>query len=321
MTGRHVALLVEDDESIARVLIQILASIGFDAIHVTTREAALAEIARRSFCLVLFDMQLPDAPGSVALVTTGLTLLKKDLRGAFPGRNEADKHRVQAIAVTGHSGKPDFVTRVMQEGADDFILKPFDEDLTAVADKVHRCLRHSGRIDHAQCGGITQLATHGTLPPPPLTEPSSARERLTQIRLTGRVARRRFDILVDGEAASLPEAALAVLLRFEAARVASPPGWVHVSDLAATDADAHKLISRLRSELRPFLRKTRGELLVNDRGQYRLDERIAIDVDEALEGTDAGAIAALARAIRGTERSPGPTKAARAKGPTSKRSG
>jgi FixJ family two-component response regulator len=91
-------------------------------------------------------------------VTTGLTLLRKDLRGAFPGRTENDKRCMQVIVVTGYSSDSDFVIRVMQEGADDFIVKPFDADLTRVADKISNCLRHSGRVAHGDCAAQTKAA-------------------------------------------------------------------------------------------------------------------------------------------------------------------
>lgn len=276
MTDRHVALIVEDDDGTAKILKDVVASLGHASIHVTTREQALAEIAKKSFCYVLLDMQIPDLPDSIPLVTTGLTLLKKDLRGTFPARSEHDKRLMQIIVVTGYSEDTDFVTRVMQEGADDFIVKPFDADLTRVADKISNCLRHSGRSDHAACAQQTKAATgRGSVPPVVGVTAGDARGTGVRLSLDGVQAKRRTAITVEAKQVALQDAHFAFLLRLVVASQREPGAWSSRHDLGV--GRTPETPSRLRQAL-AVAAPLGFEIVQSDHdGRCRLNPGVVVD--------------------------------------------
>lgn len=56
-------LIIEDDMSTATVILRTLVREGFDPVHVDTGAAAIAEIRKAAFDMVICDMNLPDSTG------------------------------------------------------------------------------------------------------------------------------------------------------------------------------------------------------------------------------------------------------------------
>ena len=65
MKERHVALIVEDDKETAKDLVEILRSVECDDIIVDNHDDALSTLQRRSFCLILLDLQIKGASDSI----------------------------------------------------------------------------------------------------------------------------------------------------------------------------------------------------------------------------------------------------------------
>ena len=96
--------MVDDDQTIARLLLRILAHAGYQSVrHVTTGQEALQEAARSHF--ILLDQQLPDA--------TGLELLPRLL---------AAPTQPVVILITAH-GNEALAAAALRQGAEDYLRK------------------------------------------------------------------------------------------------------------------------------------------------------------------------------------------------------
>jgi DNA-binding NtrC family response regulator len=103
-------LVVDDDPSVGRVLVALLRQAGYEASHAPGAQAALAELTRRPYDLVVTDLRMPG--------TDGLALLEVVKR---------EHPEVPVIMLTAYGNVPTAV-QAMRAGADDFLLKPFDRD-------------------------------------------------------------------------------------------------------------------------------------------------------------------------------------------------
>jgi two-component system phosphate regulon response regulator OmpR len=100
-------LVVDDDPSVRKMLVEYLSTHGYEVAQAASGEAMRAELARATPAVVLLDIGLPGEDG--------LTL----------ARYLRERHDVGIIMVTGQG---DVVDRVagLEVGADDYIAKPFD---------------------------------------------------------------------------------------------------------------------------------------------------------------------------------------------------
>lgn len=103
-------LIVEDDPAIRSLMCRVLAAKSYAVTEVGTAATALREISRREISLVLLDLGLPDLDGTVALRMI---------------RSVSD---VPVIVVTGRTDESS-VVEVLDDGADDYVAKPFSSDL------------------------------------------------------------------------------------------------------------------------------------------------------------------------------------------------
>jgi DNA-binding response OmpR family regulator len=99
-------LLVEDDTTIRTALARAYNMAGHAVCGVGTALEALREVAVRPPELVVLDLGLPDMDGAVVL---------RMIRG---------ESNVPVIVATGRSGEA-HVIRLLNAGADDFVVKPF----------------------------------------------------------------------------------------------------------------------------------------------------------------------------------------------------
>jgi DNA-binding NtrC family response regulator len=100
-------LIVDDDPLIRRTLLQVIREHGYGVAAVGSSEEALAQLARTPSRLVLADVRLPGV--------SGLDLLR-EVRRRYP--------QVRVALITGF-GSVEMAVEAMQEGAQDFLLKPF----------------------------------------------------------------------------------------------------------------------------------------------------------------------------------------------------
>jgi len=103
-------LLVEDKESLRRVLRLTLESAGYTVGEAEDARAAAQEIARQPFRLVLTDLRMPHG--------SGLDVLRA---------SKAADPEVPVVLMTGY-GSIDEAVQAMKDGAHDFLQKPVDSN-------------------------------------------------------------------------------------------------------------------------------------------------------------------------------------------------
>ncbi|MCC0697115.1 response regulator transcription factor [Clostridioides sp. ES-S-0048-02] len=118
--------LVEDDKAIAKNLMLLLHSEGFEVTHAPTRGEAIAILSSNKFDLALIDISLPDGNGF-----TVCTEIK-------------EMQDVPVIFLTASGDEASVVTG-LNIGADDYITKPFrPRELIA---RIGTALRKNGRSE------------------------------------------------------------------------------------------------------------------------------------------------------------------------------
>jgi DNA-binding response OmpR family regulator len=133
MKGR--ILVVEDDSSLARLLLDNLAFEGFSVVHAVDGADAVAKAASLAPDLVLLDLTLPELDGFDVCRT---------LSARYP--------EIRIIIVTARVGKDDKV-RGLELGADDYVTKPFALD--ELLARVQAVLRRRGpRLRYLSFGEV-----------------------------------------------------------------------------------------------------------------------------------------------------------------------
>ena len=103
-------LLVEDDETFARVISRALQQRGYDVTHAATQHDAAQEIARQTFAYAILDLNLGDH--------TSLELIPLL-------RNRT--HSIRILILTGYASISTAVDAI-KLGADNYLAKPADTD-------------------------------------------------------------------------------------------------------------------------------------------------------------------------------------------------
>ncbi len=117
MKGYRV-LIVEDDQKMNQALLHIISKEGYSAQSVDSGEKALEQIKDTRFDLIISDLKLPGIDGRQLLKATK--------------QYDAD---ILFVIITAY-GTVDTAVSAMKEGAEDYILKPFDmEELRLVIKK------------------------------------------------------------------------------------------------------------------------------------------------------------------------------------------
>lgn len=116
-------LVVDDAQSFCFMIKGCLDDSGYQTTSVSDGNAALAELERGRFDLILSDMVMPEMDGVALLHQVRLRY-----------------SRIPFVLVTGH-GSVDNAVAAMKEGADDYLLKPLNLDELLVV--VERLLDHA----------------------------------------------------------------------------------------------------------------------------------------------------------------------------------
>ncbi len=131
---KYPILVIDDEESIRRLLEKELASSSREVFTANDAAGALGMVRQRWFDVIIMDLLLPDS--------SDLELLIK-VRDLSPG--------TEVVMITGH-GDIDSAVEAMKFGACDFIPKPFNLDrLDLIVEKAHqraRLSRENKRLKH-----------------------------------------------------------------------------------------------------------------------------------------------------------------------------
>lgn len=158
-------LLVEDDQMVRGALVRALTSLGHVVHPVGTALDALREVTEQKPDLVILDLGLPDLDGAAAL---------RMLRG------DSD---VPVIVATAR-GDEASVVRLLNDGADDYVVKPFSS--VHLAARMNALLRRTGRASESGREGDITIGE--------LTVNVARRQAVLAGRPLG-LSRREFDLL------------------------------------------------------------------------------------------------------------------------------
>ncbi len=111
MGERARILVVDDDESIRKVLATILKEEGFDVDTAKNGKQAIEKSKIRLYNVALIDIRLPDMDG---------TKLLTKIRDTTP--------KMRKIMVTGYPSLQNAI-EALNKGADAYIMKPFNVDM------------------------------------------------------------------------------------------------------------------------------------------------------------------------------------------------
>lgn len=141
LPGKGRILVVDDDYDIRELLESFVESIGFDCVKASDGLEAMEILAKQSFAIVITDMIMPEVGGMELL---------GHIKTHYPGTS--------VLVVTGYAGTFSYVD-VIQAGASDFIVKPFNFD--ELEAKLKRILREqemlSGLEFLSNCDALTGL--------------------------------------------------------------------------------------------------------------------------------------------------------------------
>jgi DNA-binding response OmpR family regulator len=121
-THRPTVLLIEDDDSTADVMAELLASNQFRVERAATAADAAAFAADHRVDLVILDLILPDADGLVFLI-------------------ELRRHTDAPVIVCSASNRNRDAVLALRLGADDYVAKPFD--IAELEERVRAVMRRA----------------------------------------------------------------------------------------------------------------------------------------------------------------------------------
>ena len=238
-------LFVEDDEMLRAATVQALLLAGFDVTAFADAEAALAAIDRDFDGVVVSDIRMPRMDG--------LDLLAR-LRALDPD--------LSVILVTGHGDVP-MAVKALQDGAADFLTKPFAADHLAASIRRaldRRALVLENRRLHA---AVARLENDDGL--------IGESQAMTKLRETiRRIAAADVDVLVEGETGTGKEL-IARLIHREGPRRGRP--FIAINCGALSEATAEIELFGHAADSVPQTRLSRtGQIAASDGGTLLLDE-------------------------------------------------
>jgi len=172
-------LVVDDEESLRHMLVVLLKREGYEPTAVASGEAALAELARESYDVVLSDVRMPKL-GGLELV------------------DEIQKRQIPTTVILMTAfGSVDIAVEAMKRGAYDYISKPFRPDeivlILKKAEERERLFRENATLKqalearrHDEARGVAGIISSG--------------QRMQEIlRTTRKIAEYKTTVLITGE--------------------------------------------------------------------------------------------------------------------------
>jgi DNA-binding response OmpR family regulator len=255
MRSRHCALIVEDQERVAKDLAEILATIDCDAVIARDKEEATTLLEREEPCLVLLDLSIPLTSNAMkGRPAVGVSLLQ-EIRSVF-GKPRGDGLWLPIIVVSGHAEEVDQAVEIMKLDADDLIQKPYKEE--NVVRKVRAALLKSGRDSHNRCA-----------------EARSAAAGPNVVRISGLTVKNRTVVTIGNSEVQLSDRSLTVFLQLLVAHIQGEP--IPLGQFGRDDQNAYKVIDRLRTSLRSAVANP-TEFVINVGGRYALRRDVVLGV-------------------------------------------
>jgi two-component system response regulator HydG len=115
-------LIVDDDTSMCELLAESLAQQGYEVRWKASAQEALAEVEQRNFDVVLTDINM------------------KEMNGLELCQRATEAHPDLPVIVITAFGSMETAVQAIRAGAYDFITKPFDIDVVAIA--IERAVKH-----------------------------------------------------------------------------------------------------------------------------------------------------------------------------------
>jgi ActR/RegA family two-component response regulator len=309
MSNRHVALLVEDHEPTAAAVKERLASMGFDVLHASTQEEALALVERGGFCFALLDLQIKRTAESIEESVEAGEAVVFAVRNKYPAYNDGlEMHWLPILVMSGYAKDPLFLVQMVKRGADEYLFKSEPREPTKpnmpdsrITERIVNALERSGRKSHAGCADANRRAV--TRPAECDTSAADG-DRVVTLTITGRLVESgnslRNQVVVGKHERCLPNSSFVVLMHLVGARVTSPGGWAHKDSMGGERAS--KRLSDLRKEVQG-LAGGADPIEGDKRGSYRLNPCISVEVDgsalTALLEHEEVVVRKLAAAIKG----------------------
>ena len=152
------ALIVEDDPKIMDVIEDTLCSFGHDHTWVTNQFDARAALRTQDFRYVLLDLQIPAKPKrGGASKEFGINLLREI-------RDQRNSEQLPVVIMTAYSSDClDLTTELIDNGASDFISKPFHDKRRTLAKVIRDVLRKSRASDRKPKPAKVQVFSGGEL--------------------------------------------------------------------------------------------------------------------------------------------------------------
>jgi two-component system nitrogen regulation response regulator GlnG len=243
-------LIVDDEESICWGLERLLSEAGHEISVAASAEAALAKVAQRRPDLVVLDVRLPGLDGLSAM------------------RHLTERAGPIPIVVVTAFGNLEVAVTAMQNGAFDYLAKPFDlEQAAAVIDRALARRAGGGRELPAMPLGLGQELL-GTSP--------SMQEVFKRIAL---VAPTEASVLIVGESGTGKELVARAIHR-HSARSERPFVPVHLASLSPTLIES-ELFGHVRGAFTGAEDARRGILELADQATVFFDE--AGDIPPAVQ--------------------------------------
>jgi len=238
-------LLVDDDESLNRVLSYQLREMGFVVSTATSGRQGLALLKEESFDIVITDLQLPDLHGMELLTAVRRT----------------DKN-VIIIIITAY-GTVENAIEASRLGADDYLTKPFGkETLRFTMEKAiqFKKLQH----ENVQLRGeLFQKYDFGNL-----IGKSAAFEDV--LKLTGRVAESEATVLIQGESGTGKEL-FARAIHYNSPRKDKSFITANCPSIPESLVES-ELFGHIRGAFTGALKDRKGKFQLADQGTIFLDE-------------------------------------------------
>ena len=153
-------LVVEDKWENRQLLVKLLTGVGFTVQEAHNGQEAIAIWQTWKPDLIWMDMQMPVLDGYAAT----RQIRRQEQEQASLGSSEAERHHTVIIALTAHAFEEDQAA-VMAAGCDDFLPKPFREDLLFAKMGEHLAIRyrHEAAPDAEICSLPLELQDYQTL--------------------------------------------------------------------------------------------------------------------------------------------------------------
>jgi two-component system response regulator AtoC len=255
-------LVVDDEENLRHMLQILLRREGYDAVGASSVEAALIEIERQPFDIIITDLRMPGH--------SGLELV------------DEVRHRkldTTVVVMTAYGSK-EIAIEAMKRGAYDYLSKPFE------ADEVVLLLRKAEERERLFRENVTlrkQLRSGGQEPEMGLGEMVAKSGRMTELfRTIRKIAEFKTTVLVGGESGTGKELVARAIHRlsprsegpFIAVNCGAIPATLLESELFGHRKGAFTDATRDRKGL--FEEATGGTLFLDEIGELPLGLQVKL---------------------------------------------